>query len=508
MHLIVGGHSHHELNPQGLSPKNIINGIPIVQTGSLGRFLGQVDLQVSKNNTAVTNVRLISTESLPVDRNFEKDHIQPLLTQARNLFSRQIGFVSDNPEYQTDHVRNCYGSRELALANFITDGVVYQLNKTIQPVDFAMIDSSSLRRGLSPGEVVTMGDWFNIMPFADTIRIYRLTGKQLYDLLQDNASRIDRPNEPHTERGFLQFSAYIRYTIALGESRSDAAAIQISVNGIPIEDQFEKEFLIAGTNFVREYADSWENTEDHHSEYPLVDLNIYHYSDTDIFLRTEMVAYITEMGGVTTEAGAVCDGRLNIVSKKPLSVTAMPGNQFISHVGSQKHAMAGAVIAISAAQAAALGLACVQISCDGNTISETMVQNKKEQLNEIIRHLKRHADQDANAIAELVSMRESGQELQGKNILCDLPYQVASLSIQATKVLEDYRPMVCERVRDDLEMSICLLNGSARAAILLLDSNLRIWPEEGLLIKFEPLLMVLEKEIQQQTILSRIRPIA
>ncbi len=47
VHLIVGGHSHHELNRQGLSAKNIVNGIPIVQAGSLGRFLGQVDVQVS-----------------------------------------------------------------------------------------------------------------------------------------------------------------------------------------------------------------------------------------------------------------------------------------------------------------------------------------------------------------------------------------------------------------------------------------------------------------------------
>ncbi len=138
-----------------------------------------------------------------------------------------------------------------------------------------MIDSSSLRRGLSPGKTITMGDWFNIMPFADTIRIYRLTGKQIYDLLQDNASRIDRPNEPHTERGFLHLSCQIRYSIALGSNRSDSSAFQITLNGVPIEDQFEKEFLIAGTNFIREYADSWENAETHHNDHcPLIDLDL------------------------------------------------------------------------------------------------------------------------------------------------------------------------------------------------------------------------------------------
>ncbi len=55
----------------------------------------------------------------------------------------------------------------------------------------------------------------------------------------------------------------------------------------------------------------------------------------------------------------------------------MTDNQFITHVSSQKHAMAGAVIAISAAQAAALGLACVSISCEDKTISEIAIFNTK-----------------------------------------------------------------------------------------------------------------------------------
>jgi formiminotetrahydrofolate cyclodeaminase len=187
-------------------------------------------------------------------------------------------------------------------------------------------------------------------------------------------------------------------------------------------------------------------------------------------------------------------------------VTAMTGNEFISHVGSQKHAMAGAVIAISAAQAAALGKACVLISCDVELIPENRLHHLKDQLNGLIRQLKHYADQDANAIAEFVTLRESGQELQGKEFLCHLPYQVASLSVQASKILEDFRPTVYERVRDDLEMSISLLNGTARTALLLLDSNLRIWPEEKLLDQFEPLLNELEKEIQDQNVLTRIRP--
>ncbi len=44
--LIIGGHSHTVLNEAGLDPENIVNGIPIVQTGARGEYLGQVDLQI------------------------------------------------------------------------------------------------------------------------------------------------------------------------------------------------------------------------------------------------------------------------------------------------------------------------------------------------------------------------------------------------------------------------------------------------------------------------------
>ncbi|PKO15496.1 MAG: bifunctional metallophosphatase/5'-nucleotidase [Chloroflexi bacterium HGW-Chloroflexi-10] len=505
VHLIIGGHSHHELNAQGLSPTNIVNGIPIVQTGALGRFLGQVDLKVGRKGAAVTNVRLIPTASLPVEQNFENEFTQPVLSQARSLFSRTLGTVADDPDLNTDIVRNSYASGELALANFITDAIFFRMKMANQPVDLAMIDSSSLRSGLAVGKLVTFGDWFNVMPFADTIRIYRLTGKQLYDLIQDNASRIDCPNEPHTERGFLQFSKQIRYSIVLGSNQSVPKAVQITVNAQPIEDQFEDEFLVAGTNFIREYAGGWEKLDIQQRNIHLINLHKHRYSDTDIFLRREIVAYIQEMGGVTREAGAICDGRLTVLDSIPVVITALSVDQFISTISEQKHAMAGSVIAMSAAQAVALGQACVSITLQNRLDAQEISKHKLSQLVEIKELLMKSGVQDANAIAEFVTLRESGQELKGKEILCNLPAQISRLSIQAAAILENFRPLVNERVRDDLEISINLLCGTAHTANLLLDSNLRIWPDEDLLIKFEPQLNELINSLDQLKPAQRIR---
>jgi formiminotetrahydrofolate cyclodeaminase len=218
-------------------------------------------------------------------------------------------------------------------------------------------------------------------------------------------------------------------------------------------------------------------------------LSDFPHTDTEIHLRRELVAHIRQAGGVT----AFCDGRLRIESA-PLAVTGLSVNQFSNHVSGQKHAMAGAVIAISTAQAVSLGQACVSIS-----------QGEAHRLDEIRKELLRCGDQDANAIAEFVALRESGQELKGKDLLCDMPARLSQLSVEAARILQGFRSQVDERVRDDLEMSVCLLFGTAQAAMLLLDSNLRIWTDEELALKYEPILSDLLSEIEGLRPVGRIR---
>jgi len=281
----------------------------------LGRFLGRVDITIRNHVASVTNVRLMPTVNLPIDQEFEQQEMQPLIAQARSLFTRSLGKVENDPNLSTDVVRNTFAAGELALANFITDAMIDRLLLTGHNVDLSMIDASCVRRGLMVGKEVTFGDWFNLMPFADTIRLYRMSGSQLHNLLQDNASRIDRPGEPHTERGFLQFSHQVCYTVELGHTCAEASADDITVNSIPLIEQMEHIFTVAATSFTRELAFNWEVCTEQQIEPPLMNLHAVPYSETDVFLRKELVAYIQEQGGVTRAGGARLDGRLRVMTK-------------------------------------------------------------------------------------------------------------------------------------------------------------------------------------------------
>jgi formiminotetrahydrofolate cyclodeaminase len=186
------------------------------------------------------------------------------------------------------------------------------------------------------------------------------------------------------------------------------------------------------------------------------------------------------------------------------TTTSQTVAQFIQEVSNQSHAMAGAVIALSAAQAAALGQACLQISRADLEIQNEANDKQIERLTLMKNELLQWCDRDANAIAEFVALRDAGETLKGQKLLCSAPARVSRLSIETGSILQDFRPFVGERVRDDLEMSISLLTGTAQAAMLLLDSNLRIWPEPALLSEFDLIRQGLITDISALSPVKRI----
>lgn len=508
--LIIGAHSHDELNKEGLSPKNVVNGIPIVQTGMSGRFLGQVDLKISTRDTAVYQSKLIPMETIPVDTEFEQDMVKPLIEKARSLFDQTLGVTSKDPMTIGDVVTTRCDTGEIPIANFIVDALVDRLEQAEIPVDLAMIDASSLRQGLTSSGTITYGDWFKIMPYADTLRIYTLTGQELMDLLHDNAKRVDLPNEPRTERGFIFFSKELRYNILISANRENARATEVTFQGKPLEGLLYKEFRLVSSDFVRQYSKAWEAYDLHYQPGKAPDLRQHPYQETGLYLRRELVRYIKQVGAVTEETGALCDGRLHIIEHDPTIVRSLTVSQFTNYVSKQEHAMAGAVIAISAAQALALGMACLTIS--GN--KETKDVKPQHHLSEIQSFLIEIANQDAEAIARHIALRKSATHKKNdptKDIqaeLCDLPVKMARLSLEAAQILQGIRPTILDRVKDDLEISIHLLASSIQAAILLLDSNLRIWPDSDLQNKYQTVLDALRSEMKQIKPVDHIRPTA
>jgi 2',3'-cyclic-nucleotide 2'-phosphodiesterase (5'-nucleotidase family) len=312
VHAIVGGHTHHALNADGLEADNIVNGVPLLHAGSLGRYLGEATITVN-GAAAVTDARLSPVHELPADPQFEIEAVQPIIAHAQRLMQRPLGRVDHHPDLRTEAVRNDFALGESALANFICDALVERGRMHGLAVDLAVIDRSVVRCGLPTDGRLAWGDWYRVMPYADTVRLMRLTGHDLVLLLNDNARRAGRSDESHTERGFLHFSRHLRYLIDPGASRRSAFAQMALVNRSPLDWHLERVYSVACPSFVRQLAAPWERRAAAELGFMPLSLARWPASDTGLFLRHELTAFIEQAGGVTGTAGAQRDGRLRVL---------------------------------------------------------------------------------------------------------------------------------------------------------------------------------------------------
>ncbi|MBM4458390.1 MAG: hypothetical protein FJ011_11585 [Chloroflexi bacterium] len=181
-------------------------------------------------------------------------------------------------------------------------------------------------------------------------------------------------------------------------------------------------------------------------------------------------------------------------------------HHFTDHVASQGHAMAGATIAASAALACSLGQALLRINVPLVPRPDADLATRLAgQLVDARDRLLALTNEDGDAITAFAALRAAGKTLAGQERLCQMPVEMARLAIAAAALLQQFRPFIVQ-AQDDLEMAITLLAGAGRAAILLLDSNLRLWPDPPLLAQFEPELAALRAEIGRVHPVERIRP--
>jgi hypothetical protein len=147
----------------------------------------------------------------------------------------------------------------------------------------------------------------------------------------------------------------------------------------------------------------------------------------------------------------------------------------LEEIGHHSAAAAGFTTGLAGAAAAALGQAVLGISGASS-----------ERLGQIMLELKRRADDDANALQNLLDLRQQGREPEGWQLLQIGPVAMADLACEGAELLQAFRPQVINHVHDDLEFAVVLLTAVARAAMLIAESNLRQWRSPELHAKFGP----------------------
>ena len=189
------------------------------------------------------------------------------------------------------------------------------------------------------------------------------------------------------------------------------------------------------------------------------------------------------------------------------SISELSVRAAAARIGDGDHCQAGGTIGLSAALAAALAQATANSTLANAPAPAQVAPARAMQaaMAAARAEFTRLADQDANAILEFVALEEQGAALTGYALLCDGPRDLAAAAIAAAQAMQDYRAHVGERSRDDLEFALTLMAGAARSALLLLASNLRIWPLPELLAAYEPAVANLMAGLATLQPLARIR---
>lgn len=310
--LIVGGHTHSLLHESGFDPVLRINGIPIVQAGAGGRYLGEVVVDVTPAGAAVSGIRLHPVEALADDAAFAAAHVRPLVEQTQRILRNPVGAAKDLP------------GTKMELARLVADALAARCRATGFAVDFALVDASSVCAGLPTDRPLTFGDLFRVAPYADSVVLRRFTPAQLRAFLDDNALRynsIGWPVAEGEERGFVQFSREVRcrietaaendrpqhYQYPFSGCQRPEKGYRCTIAGQDLEDELAartRPYLVACSSFLRQLAHDWER-QYRMAGRVLFDLRTVPEEQTGLALREELVAYMREMLGASSEAKTI-----------------------------------------------------------------------------------------------------------------------------------------------------------------------------------------------------------
>ena len=188
--LIISGHTHTRLD-QPL----IVNGIPIVQAGEFGQFVGRLSLTYSDGNLRVESYKLI-----PVDDKIMGDkNINKLIEEQKERITTEIlkplGIDYDKSVAETDFILEGNEMGDFMGSNLgplVADAIHFYVNSHGgKGTDVSMVAAGVLRDKIMPGiqtapdifRVMSLGSGKDDVPGYPLSRLY-VTGKELKSILE------------------------------------------------------------------------------------------------------------------------------------------------------------------------------------------------------------------------------------------------------------------------------------------------------------------------------------
>lgn len=181
--IVLGGHSHTLIRP-GSGKEWVVNlngdSVLVTQNAKSGEYISEITIDLDSIGSKLPSLRQVRLGE-SYDRSTDSALaalIQPYRKGVDELMGKKIGKSA-----------RALSNSEPGLLNFVSD-FVYDRGSELadSPVDLALLNSGSLRRGLPKGDI-TQGMIISMQPFTNKILVLELSGADFIKAMEVYASR-------------------------------------------------------------------------------------------------------------------------------------------------------------------------------------------------------------------------------------------------------------------------------------------------------------------------------
>lgn len=292
--LIVDGHSHTKL-----TEPLVVNGVPIVQAGQWGLYVGQGVLTIQNRKIAdlkwnLVPINIKTATKKPdggMDYHFVGPEIKedpallallkPYADQVDKVLSEVIGTADERFPNQNSR------SQETAIGDLVCDAMHWQTKSL--GVDFAINNGGGIRADLPQGPIAKR-TVYESLPFDNSVIVLSLKGSDvlaLFDYIATIAQGLG---------AFPQVSAGVSFTINYTTGKCE----NILINGKPVDP--DRIYKIATNSYMAGGGDG----------YKILTRALDRF-DTSAFQRDVLIDYIIGIGGTVKP---VTYSRITVIGEK------------------------------------------------------------------------------------------------------------------------------------------------------------------------------------------------
>lgn len=296
--LIIGGHTHTNIE-NGIQVMNA-QGKPVMitQTGAKASPIGHINIKMGKNGrhkdgTEAFKVKEIICKKLHPDLYDLRAYgrvMSDFITPYRDSLEQKMGTVLGRCTHDLPRFRP-----ESPLGNFASDVLrAVGSDNYGHKMDIGVMNVGGLRNDLHAGDL-KLGDIYRVFPFENTLAILEIKGKDVEEMVHQSEGK--------------RLEAYSGITCTLnvekginadGETYEKFTATDIKVGGEPIDP--ERIYYLATIDYLAEGNDGLTALT-----------KAVKYTNTGILLRNLMIDYIKDQNEQGKEIDAKIEGRINVI---------------------------------------------------------------------------------------------------------------------------------------------------------------------------------------------------